>query len=667
MRTYLHSIPVVGFLLVPLAQGQSFAPSPATTPDDAIIKSIKEKRDELGKAITSLRRQGMPDAVMADVEVFEKAADWIVKHGEWYQKEYGQWTQDAIAQGMERVKQLKQGQTPWLKEPGRSVRGYRSRIDGSVQPYGIILPPDFGSNPKKKWRLDVVLHGRDASLTEVKFIHQHDPALAAPDQDFIQMDIYGRGNNAYRWAGERDIFEAMFHFALICKQLLRVEGYDTSKVVLRGFSMGGAGAWHLGLHYPHNWCSVNPGAGFTTTKGYAKNLPDPLPRHQDACLRLYDAIDYAENAFNVPIVAYGGEKDPQLAAAKNIEAVLKPLNIPMTLIVGPNTEHKYHPESLKRIMALQAEHAAKGKPEYPKIVRFVTYHPQFGKCYWAGVLAQDKQYQRSFVDAERGGDDYVVKTENVAMLELELGFGRGPQTKIAAEIDGQKLEAPSTFMAPLQQNVVIFQKNSGTWSVIHPSKLKTDMVRRHRKAGTLTGPIDLAFVEPFLCVRGTGQPWNEQVQAHANASLERFRDEWSKYFRGKLEVKDDVDVTPEDMEARHLILFGDPGSNSLIRMALDRLPLEWSKERLRFGGKDYEAATHVPALIYPSPYSTSTYVVLNTGHTFHATDFEGTNALLFPRLGDYAILKATPTEKEPWHAEVITAGLFDENWGANPE
>ena len=52
----------------------------------------------------------------------------------------------------------------------------------------------------------------------------------------------------------------------------------------------------------------------------------------------------------------------------------------------------------------------------------------------------------------------------------------------------------------------------------------------------------------------------------------------------------------------------------------------------------------------------------NSGDTFHEADFKGTNALLYPRLGDFAVVKPTPTEKDPAAFEVVTAGLFDELW-----
>ena len=48
--------------------------------------------------------------------------------------------------------------------------------------------------------------------------------------------------------------------------------------------------------------------------------------------------------------------------------------------------------------------------------------------------------------------------------------------------------------------------------------------------------------------------------------------------------------------------------------------------------------------------------------SFHAADFQGTNALLYPRLGDWAVQKLAPTKKEALATEVRAAGLFDERW-----
>jgi hypothetical protein len=158
-----------------------------------------------------------------------------------------------------------------------------------------------------------------------------------------------------------------------------------------------------------------------------------------------------------------------------------------------------------------------------------------------------------------------------------------------------------------------------------------------------------------------------RVHEYAEASLNRFRDEWAKYMRGEVPVKNDIDVTQNDTESKNLILFGDPGSNKWISHQVPRLDLRWSEKGIEFGGKIFDAKTHVPLMILPKflPYAPAQYVVFNSGHTFHAEDFKGTNALLYPRLGDYAVLKLED-KGGPLAHRVVLNGLFDEQWKVYP-
>ena len=103
--------------------------------------------------------------------------------------------------------------------------------------------------------------------------------------------------------------------------------------------------------------------------------------------------------------------------------------------------------------------------------------------------------------------------------------------------------------------------------------------RSSGKRPGLQGPIDDAFTTPFLCVRGTGTAWNPAVQAWADANLKRFAYEWARYFRGELPIKDDTDVTEDDIRRCNLILFGDPGSNRWIARVLPKLPIEVDRRR----------------------------------------------------------------------------------------
>ena len=76
-------------LAAAVAMAQNYAPPPALAPGEATRKAIADKTAKLGQIIESLRRQGVRDPYLAEVEVFHKAATWIVRHEEFFHKDAG--------------------------------------------------------------------------------------------------------------------------------------------------------------------------------------------------------------------------------------------------------------------------------------------------------------------------------------------------------------------------------------------------------------------------------------------------------------------------------------------------------------------------------------------------------------------------------------------------
>ncbi len=65
-------------------------------PDEATLKQIAEKTDQLRKALEGLRSKDFSDDVRIDVEIYLKAAENIVRFEEWYNNNSGKWaTSDA--------------------------------------------------------------------------------------------------------------------------------------------------------------------------------------------------------------------------------------------------------------------------------------------------------------------------------------------------------------------------------------------------------------------------------------------------------------------------------------------------------------------------------------------------------------------------------------------
>jgi hypothetical protein len=215
---------------------------------------------------------------------------------------------------------------------------------------------------------------------------------------------------------------------------------------------------------------------------------------------------------------------------------------------------------------------------------------------------------------------------------------------------------------PDKSRHVYYLKQAGKWTNV--TRMEAAKVRDSvaQKIAGLQGPIDDAFASGFICVTGSGKAWHPALQKYALAKHDAFQKDWAKHWRGELPTTGDYAVNPNDLKDKHLILFGDPNSNLTLAQLLPKLPLKWTRDEIEFNGKKYNSADHVPVLIFPNPLNPKKYVVLNTGHTIPSEDYVKTNAMLYPRLGDYAILRLTPTEKNGAAHEVVTAGLFNEFW-----
>jgi hypothetical protein len=258
----------------------------------------------------------------------------------------------------------------------------------------------------------------------------------------------------------------------------------------------------------------------------------------------------------------------------------------------------------------------------------VTHTTRYNKAHWIEVLGLDRQYDRAEIDAKRDSSGVQITTKNVSMLKLAQ--------PMKAQIDGQKLGSSA-----------VFAKENGRW---HASKVNAKDLSKHHG---LQGPIDDAFLDSFLCVKPTGEARDMAVHKLALSRLEIFRENWDKFLRGDLPIKDDRDITDADIANNNLILFGDASSNKLIAKLLPKTPIRWEAGKIQIAGHTFTGENQLLVAIYPNPLNPSRYIVLNSGHTFGDKEFRGTNALLFPRLGDWAVIKADATPQ---------VGFFDEHW-----
>ncbi|MSU35932.1 MAG: hypothetical protein EXS36_12680 [Pedosphaera sp.] len=621
---------------------------------DIPSKSILDASRQLKATLANLHPANVDQ--LADVELFLKGVTWALRYETNLTPNDVSLLKHALARGSQRAEALAANNTPWTTKKGKVLRGFASAIDGSTQPYGAIVPQSYdGSRPV---RLDVVLHGssKPVGMSELRFGARFDEGAghSAPDVDYIELHPLGRVENCYRWAGETDVFEAI-------EAACRNYRIDRDRIVLRGMSMGASGTWHLGLKHPDRFVAIGPYCGYVDTHRFSETpIPGfikvgPLPFHQEIALHMLDSVDYVANARAVPVIAAIGEKDPFFQSHVHMGEAFAREGLQMVNLISPGTAHVIDPVTHADQMRRIGEYAAKGLNHDPKQLQFVTWTLKYNRCRWLELLALGRHYERAEFSATVANDEgiEIAEVKNITRFAILR-----PVTQV--KLNGVPIALPRHT----PDDVLVFGQTKGVWQC---EGLRSEIPLTGKRPG-LQGPIDDAFATPFLCVRGTGKPWNVEIHAWAAASLRRFEYEWARYMRGDLPLKNDTDVTEADVRDRHLILFGDPGSNLWIAKALPKLPVTWTRDQVRLGGSTQTSKDNAPVFICASPLASNRYVVINSGHTFHEKEFAAFNYLLFPRLGDWAVMKIK-SDEIPWQPlsttfpeEVVRAGYFDETW-----
>lgn len=618
-------------------------PPPGIPVPDADRADLQSQLDHLRAA--TARLHGNP--LLPDVLIFQEAVRAALDFDGFYKPDEFAKARALLREGEERAAQLAEGHAPWTTATGLIVRGYISKIDHSVQPYGLVVPPSYSPTAPHRWRLDAWFHGRGETLSEVNFLtdRQRSPGEFTP-RDTIVLHLYGRYCNASRFAGEVDFFEAL-------DAVKRAYPIDENRILVRGFSMGGASAWDIGTHFAGLWAAVAPGAGFSDTVQYLKlklTGETAPPEWERTLFHLYDAADYAVNLANTATVEYHGEIDPQQQAGDVMERAMAEEGLRLIRIVGPQTPHRYHPDAKVQINRILDAVAERGRDPYPRRVRFTTWTLAYNRMKWIVVDGLGQHWQRARLDAAIGGDGAVeVDTSNVTAFSIDMGSGGWPfdlSAKPVVDIDGQKLTAPG----PMSDRswAVHFRKVESRWSIAGSATAPG----LHKHHG-LQGPIDDAFLDSFLFVTPTGTPLSPSIGRWAASEEQHAIREWRRQFRGDAPVREDKDVTDADIANNNLILWGDPSSNRLLARIADRLPIPWPK-----------ASAQALILIYPNPLNPKKYVVLNSGFTFREPDYLS-NARQTPKLPDYAVVDVSqlPAVRSRFPGRILRAGFFNEEWG----
>lgn len=634
------------------------------------IEVSDEDRGKLESRIADLRQQiasfpakSVLRPLLPDVEVLVRAVADPLKYQEIQKPNEIPLAYQLLDLAAERLSQLEAGRAPWTLETGLVVRGVRSKLDGTVQPYGLVIPENYSFEGATKHRLDFWFHGRGERVTELGFVGQR---LKSPGQyqpaDTIVLHPYARYSNGNKFAGEIDCLEALEH----AQANYRI---DEDRILVRGFSMGGAACWNFAVHYADRWCAANPGAGYSETPEFLKSFQGETLKptwYQRKLWRLYDCTDVAVNIFNIPTVAYSGELDRQKQAADIMAERMKERSLHLTHIVGPDTAHKIHPDSKLEIERRLRAIAKIGRNTRPSAIKLKTYTLRYNRMHYATIDALEEHWEPAELQVNvdwRSGIVTVFKTDGITAFTIDLPPGSvelppawPPKIRFGLGMKMKELTGP--MVGSDRSYRVHLQKQGEDWKIVdQPAGGGDELVKRHG----LQGPIDDAFMDSFLFVKPSGEPQHESVGEFVNRELKHAQTHWRQQFRGHARIKADTDVSDDDIANHNLVLWGDPASNSLLAKVVNQLPIGWTNESITVGEASYSAQHHALLMIYPNPLNPDRYIVLNSGFTYREYDYLN-NARQVPKLPDWAIVDTRTPMTSQGPGKVVAADFFDEKW-----
>ncbi len=620
------------------------------------------------------------DPHAADADIFLKAVRFALEFHEWYDRNPADGVKKANAlldEASRRIDALQHRQMPWMEGAGAKVLGFYSKLDHSPQPYAVEIPDGLNWGiGRPAVPLCLWLHGRGDTTTDLHFLDARlsgRPAGPFHPANAIVIHPFGRYCNGWKSAGEMDVLE--------CRDdaIARFHG-DPERVDLAGFSMGGAGAWHLGAHYADQWACVHTGAGFVDVRRYQKLGTDDLPPwYEQRLWGLYDVPDYARNFFNVPLMSYSGEIDAQRDAAEYMSQVLGREGFTLNHLLGPGMGHRYHPDALPRIQGFLEASAADGRHPFADKVTLQTRTARYGRMKWVAALELEETWTDARVDAEVLPSNRIrVETRNVHRLAVYPPPKTRTHDPIRLEVDRQTLEVSGLRTRPqfrtfreigdtgpdLDLCIVTLERVEGKWT-----RVETGRQRPVHKDARFSGPIDEAFLREFVVVVPDGRSKFDRVQRWVDAESRHFLKRWRGLMRGEPQVRNAAEVT-EDVWSRWqtnritIVLWGDPSSNRLLRRIASQLPIQWTADGLRAGSATYDPARCLPVFACPLAPD-GAVVVVNSGLTFREAD-DRTNSLQNPKLPDWAILDITDPSEDGRTPRIVGADFFDEDWRVRP-
>lgn len=561
------------------------------------------------------------------------------------------WIKRRTEEAEQFVQTLEQGKSPYTGRTGVVRRAYRSPLDGNVQPYVLFVPRAYrpggkalplvvashGLGNRPEVALRVVLGEAPEGGFQGTHEARHLPGL--PDLGSFVVAPWQFGNSGQRHLGEADVMrvidEVRAHYPV-----------NDRRISITGYSLGGTVAFVLPLHYPDVFSSSAPLCGYPNLLDWTSIRTPPHKPWEDVLIAKRYIVNWAENGLHVPMfMVHGGKDEPRRSEvmAKRYRA----LGYAHELDVQEDLDHNvwdygYEDGDMARRLV------GRKRPDVPDHVRFVTGEWRYDRAYWVRVLGLGSTNDFADIDARYSKRDgtITVKARHVESFALEL-------KQLALKGEPRVTVNGKSMAGPFGADVAYFVEQSGEF--VH---VASEPSRAGRKRAGVSGPLDDIDRHGRVIVYGT----QDAVQTEENR---RVAEHFASFdtFAARYPVKSDVEITDAEIDARSLVLIGNPKSNRVTALFEASLPARFDPKAITFRGKRHEGDDVGISFIHPHPRNANEYVVVHAG-----VGVAGTLASRhLPRFSpDFLVYDARVTVQRGGHLldkrEVLDGGFFDVEW-----
>ena len=425
---------------------------------------------------------------------------------------------------------------------------YESPVDGSGQPFKLMIPTDY--DPARPAPLSVYMHGYTGDhLNHSTGIKDHD--------GFFELAVLGRSRGGgYVALSQADVLHVLDYIAAHWR-------IDPARVHLTGGSMGGGATFKLGARFPGRFASGQ------ITCGYVQQEP-------------------IGNLITFPIYATHSDDDPTVPILLSRGPLTKLRRRGGQVIFDEATGYGHAVWDYAAGNQRSAEWAPQQVRPDSRTVRqldFMAYDGAAMRSWWAEIVEWGPASQPArFIATAGAANTLLVELDNVTRLRVRIAESPFDPAKPLRVVVGGTV--PYEVPAPLPAEVIVAATGTPAPPAAAPARLHTP-----------GGPIQVYDGSPLLIVYGTrgDAAANSAMRAAAEAASKSSNPNWAlaggdsdsrdqvphaQNLFGRLNMKADTDVTATDLARCNLVLIGTATENAVVARIAGQLPVQFTADRI---------------------------------------------------------------------------------------